>query len=74
MAKMRVHELAKELDRQNKEVLAFLQEKGIEIKSVSSSIEEDVIALVKRHFTKNIHVQVPSFLSNQSILCCFFLF
>ncbi len=57
MAKMRVHELAKELDRQNKEVLAFLQEKGIEIKSVSSSIEEDVIALVKRHFTKNEEVK-----------------
>ncbi len=53
MAKMRVHELAKELDRQNKEILAFLQEKGIEVKSVSSSVEEDAIALVKKHFTKN---------------------
>ena len=53
MAKMRVHELAKELDRQNKEILAFLQEKGIEVKSVSSSVEEDTIALVRKHFTKN---------------------
>ncbi len=57
MAKMRVHELAKELDRQNKEVLAFLQEKGIEVKSVSSSVEEDAIALVKKHFTKNEEVK-----------------
>lgn len=57
MAKMRVHELAKELDRQNKEVMAFLQEKGIEVKSVSSSIEEEAIALVKKHFTKNEEVK-----------------
>ncbi len=53
MAKMRVHELAKELDKQNKEILAFLQEKGVEVKSVSSSVEDDVIALVKKHFSKN---------------------
>ena len=30
MAKIKVHELAKELDRQSKEIIAFLQEKGIE--------------------------------------------
>ncbi len=53
MAKMRVHELAKGLDKQNKEILAFLQEKGVEVKSVSSSVEDDVIALVKKHFSKN---------------------
>ncbi len=53
MAKMKVHELAKELDKQNKEILAFLQEKGVEVKSVSSSVEDDVIALVKKHFSKN---------------------
>ncbi len=57
MAKMRIHELAKELDRQNKEILAFLQEKGIDVKSVSSSVEEETIALVKKHFTKNEEVK-----------------
>ena len=30
MAKMKVHELAKELEIQSKDVLAFLQEKGID--------------------------------------------
>ena len=29
MAKIKVHELAKEVDRQSKEVIAFLQNKGI---------------------------------------------
>ena len=53
MAKMRVHELAKELDKQSKEIMTFLQEKGIDVKAASSSIEDDAIALVKKHFGKN---------------------
>ena len=57
MAKMRVHELAKEIDKPNKEVMTFLQEKGIDVKSVSSSIEDDAIALVKKHFGKNEEVK-----------------
>ncbi|MBO5283104.1 MAG: translation initiation factor IF-2 N-terminal domain-containing protein [Lachnospiraceae bacterium] len=38
MAKMKVHELAKEVNRQSKEILAFLQEKGIEAKAANSSV------------------------------------
>ncbi len=57
MAKMRVHELAKELDKQSKELMTFLQGKGIDVKSVSSSIEDDAIALVKKHFGKNEEVK-----------------
>ena len=33
MAKLKVHELAKELDKQSKEIIAFLQNKGIEVKA-----------------------------------------
>ena len=47
MAKIKVHELAKELDRQSKEIIAFLQEKGIEAKAAQSSVEEDAAALVR---------------------------
>ena len=50
MAKMKVHELAKKLDRQSKELIAFLQDKGYEVKVAQSSIEEDAIALVEAHF------------------------
>jgi translation initiation factor IF-2 len=39
MAKMKVHELAKELDITSKDVLAFLQDKGIEAKAAQSSVE-----------------------------------
>ena len=42
MAKIKVHELAKELDKQSKDILSFLQGKGIEAKAAQSSVEEDV--------------------------------
>ena len=41
MAKIKVHEIAKELEKQSKEVIAFLQNKGIEVKAPQSVIEED---------------------------------
>ncbi len=50
MAKMKVHELAKELNIQSKEVITFLQEKGFEVKAAQSSVEDDAIALVKKNF------------------------
>jgi len=50
MAKMKVHELAKELNRQSKEILAFLQEKGIEAKAANSSVEEANVELVRKAF------------------------
>ncbi len=50
MAKMKVHELAKELNIQSKDVLAFLQEKGIEAKAAQSSLEESSIEIVRKAF------------------------
>ncbi len=52
MAKMRVHELAKELDKQSKDIIAFLQDKGYEVKAAQSSVEEDAIELVRQIFGK----------------------
>ncbi|MBE5883656.1 MAG: translation initiation factor IF-2 [Lachnospiraceae bacterium] len=50
MAKIKVHELAKELDKQSKDILAFLQEKGIEAKAAQSSVEEDAAQMVRKAF------------------------
>lgn len=50
---MKIHELAKEVEKQSKEVIAFLQEKGIEAKAAQSTIDEDAVALVRKHFGKN---------------------
>ena len=52
MAKIKVHELAKELDTQSKDILTFLQEKGIEAKVAQSSIDEDAAGLVRKAFGK----------------------
>ena len=52
MSKMKVHELAKELEIQSKDVIAFLQEKGYEVKAAQSSIEDEQIAKVKAKFSK----------------------
>ncbi len=52
MAKIKVHELAKELELQSKDILNFLQEKGIEAKAAQSSLEEEAAALVRRSLGK----------------------
>lgn len=50
MAKIKVHELAKELDKQSKEILAFLNEQGVEAKAAQSSVEEADADKVRKHF------------------------
>ena len=47
MAKVKVHELAKELEVQSKDILGFLQGKGIEAKAAQSSIDEEASQLVR---------------------------
>ena len=51
MAKVRVYELAKQLDVQSKDIVSFLAENGIEVKS-ASGLEPDAQALVEKKFKK----------------------
>lgn len=51
MTKMRVHELAKELDKSNKEVMELLKARGAEPKSHMSSVEDDVVDVVRAEAT-----------------------
>ena len=49
MAKKRVHEIAKELGFQNKDLIVKLQQLGFEVKSHSSSVDEaDVREALKK--------------------------
>lgn len=48
MGKMKIHELAKEIDKTSKEIIAVAQELGIEAKSHMSSLEEKDIEKVKK--------------------------
>ena len=46
MARIRIHELAKKLGKDNKEILNYLAEKGISVKNHMSSLEEEQVAMV----------------------------
>lgn len=50
MAKMKVHELAKELGIQSKDIITYLNGKGMEVKAAQSSIEDEAIALVRGQY------------------------
>ena len=50
MAKVRIYEIANELNIQSKDVIEFLKEKNIVKKTASSAIEDDVIDMVKKKF------------------------
>ncbi len=60
MAKMKVHELAKEVDRKSKELIDFLQAKGYEVKAAQSSIEDEAIALVRKEFGSSGQEEAPA--------------
>ncbi len=59
MAKIKVHELAKELGKQSKDILSFLQEKGTPAKAAQSSVEDDVAQMVRSAFGGGAKVQEP---------------
>ena len=52
MAKLRVHELAKELGTTSKIVLQALKDSGEFVKSASSTIEAPVARKMREHFAK----------------------
>ncbi len=62
MAKQRVYELARDLGLESKDVLARAQELGIEVKTASSGLEEDGVALVRMSYeaTAGDAVETPS--------------
>ena len=54
MAKMRVHELAKELDIESKSIVEFLKGTEHEVKSVQSGIEDAAQDMVRKNFGKKV--------------------
>ena len=60
MTKMKVHELAKEIDKTSKEVTAVLAEKGIEGKAAQSNLNEEQIKVVKKAFGVKTAVKITT--------------
>jgi len=51
LAKIRVHELSKQLNISNKDIIDTLGAKGIEIKSHMSNLDDSMVAIVKSKFS-----------------------
>ena len=60
MANQRVYELARELGFESKVVLERAQELGIEVKTASSGLDEDSIALVKLSYEEESDASAPA--------------
>ncbi|MBR1623954.1 MAG: translation initiation factor IF-2, partial [Pseudobutyrivibrio sp.] len=52
MAKIKVHELAKELGKESKDIISFLSSNGIEAKAMSG-VEDEMADKVRKNFTKS---------------------
>ena len=52
MTKMRVHELARELGMDNKELMDMLEKKNVEVKTHMSSLEDDVVNDIRKNSKK----------------------
>ena len=53
MTKMRVHELAKELGMDNKELMDMLEKKNVEVKTHMSSLEDNVVNDIRKNVKKS---------------------
>ena len=54
MAKMKVHEYAKQIGKPAKELVSLLNDNGITVKSHLSNIEDNGISFLNKHFKVNI--------------------
>lgn len=60
MSRIRLYEIAKELGKESKEVVARAKELGLEVKSHSSSVEEEASQRIKASFaTKEVAKPLP---------------
>ncbi|MCK5756479.1 MAG: translation initiation factor IF-2 N-terminal domain-containing protein, partial [Mycobacterium sp.] len=59
MAKQRVYELARDLGLESKDVLERAQELGVEVKTASSGLDEDSVALVRMSYEEAASDQLP---------------
>ena len=52
--KMRIYELAKELGKESKDIIAYLEEKGIDGKTASSALESAEVDSLTTHFSSKV--------------------
>ena len=52
MSNIRVHELAKQINKDSKDIIAILKNNGIEVKSHMSSISQEAVEIVKKAYAQ----------------------
>jgi translation initiation factor IF-2 len=52
MAKTKISELEKSIGADRKDIIAYLNEKGVDVKTAGSSVDDDAVAMVTTHFSK----------------------
>ena len=65
MKKMRIYELAKELDLESKVLVEFLNDLGADVASHMSTIEEDIAEMLREHFAPPEEVSVPGYVPEE---------
>lgn len=64
--KIRIYELAKELDLESKVLVEFLNDLGAEVSNHMSSIEQEIADMLRDHFAPE--VQAPDLLEEEVIV------
>ena len=59
MGKLRVYELAKELGKENKDIMESLSEMGVSVQSHMSTVEDEYCEKIRRKYTKKIMTKEP---------------
>lgn len=55
LSKVRVYELARDIGINSKDLVAFLEELGADVKNHMSTVEDDIADMVREHFAADIH-------------------
>ena len=59
MSKIKIYELAKQIDKQSKDIVTFLKENNVDVKNHMSNIEDNQVDMVKKHFsTKHVEKKI----------------
>lgn len=59
MSKVRVYELARELDLESKVLVDFLIELGADVRNHMSTIDEDIAEMVRDHYSPDVEAAIP---------------
>lgn len=67
MKKIRIYELAKELDLESKVLVEFLTDLGADVSSHMSTIESDIAEMLREHFAIPEEIAVPGYDQNEDL-------